>query len=61
MTDVLENLYKITDSLKKFLVFLGPDFKRITGDTEAIDNLIKEVKSLVDPFINFSYDVRLLF
>jgi len=61
MNEILENLEKMTDSLKKFLVFLGPDFKRITGDTEAIDNLIKEVKSLVDPFINFSYDVIIRF
>jgi len=61
MNEILENLEKMTDSLKKFLVFLGPDFKRITGDTEAIDNLIKEVKSLVDPFINFSYDVYYYF
>jgi len=56
MNEVLEQLEKMTDSLKKFLVFLGPDFKRITGDTEAIDNLIKEVKALVDPFINFNHD-----
>ena len=55
---ILDNMEKIADTLKKFLVFLGPDLKAVTEDTNNIDNLIKEVKGLVSPFIdNFPYNV----
>jgi len=56
MTDILDNLLFIADNLKKFFVFLGPNLKKVTGDTENIDALIKEVKDLVKPFIKFQYD-----
>jgi len=34
----------------KFLVFLGPNLKAVTGNSEGIDDLVKEVKDLVVPF-----------
>ncbi len=35
---------------QKFLVFLGPDLKAVTGNSEGIDVLIQEVKDLAKPF-----------
>lgn len=37
--------------MKKFLVFLGPNLKSVTGNSEGIDKLTVEVKELVIPFI----------
>lgn len=50
MVTVLKDLEKNTEILKKFLVFLGPDLKAVTGNSEGIDILIQEVKDLVKPF-----------
>ena len=50
MKGVLEDLAQIAEILKKFLVFLGPNLKAVTGNAEGIDNLVEEVKGLVKPF-----------
>ena len=50
MIDILENLEKIAGILKKFLVFLDSNLKAVTNNSEGIDNLVKEVKTLVLPF-----------
>ena len=50
MISVLRELDKIAEILKKFLVFLGPDLKAVTGNSEGIDVLIKDVKDLAKPF-----------
>ena len=36
--------------MKKFLVFLGPNLKSVTGNSQGIDKLTLEVKDLVTPF-----------
>ena len=50
MIGVLGELEKVTDIIKRFLVFLGPNLKAVTGNSEGIDNLVTEVKKLVVPF-----------
>lgn len=37
--------------MKKFLVFLGPNLKSVTGNSQGIDKLTIEVKALVQPFV----------
>jgi len=46
----LADLEVIADVLKKFLVFLGPNLKAVTGNAEGIDALVEKVKQLVRPF-----------
>ena len=50
MIDILRDLLEVADTLMKFLVFLGPNFKAVTDNSAGIDNLVAEVKSLVEPF-----------
>jgi len=50
MVIVLTELENITDIIKRFLVFLGPNLKAVTGNSEGIDNLVEEVKKLVIPY-----------
>lgn len=50
MTVVLRDLERIAETLKKFLVFLGPNLKAVTGNSEGIDKLVQDVKNLVKPF-----------
>jgi dynein heavy chain len=52
MVGVLGELEKVTEIIKRFLVFLGPNLKAVTGNSEGIDNLVTEVKKLVVPFQN---------
>jgi dynein heavy chain len=47
MVNILRDLLHITESMKKFLVFLGPNLKSVTGNSEGIDKLTVEVKALV--------------
>jgi dynein heavy chain len=50
MVNILRDLLLITENMKKFLVFLGPNLKSVTGNSEGIDKLTIEVKELVLPF-----------
>ena len=50
MINILRDLLKVADTLMKFLVFLGPNFKAVTENSAGIDSLIAEVKCLVEPF-----------
>ena len=52
MVGILRDLITITENMNKFLVFLGPNLKAVTGNSEGIDKLITEVKTLVLPFKN---------
>lgn len=56
MTGILSQLLQIADILKKFLVFLGPNLKAVTGNSEGIDNLVQEVKQLVIPIEQSPYN-----
>lgn len=51
MVSILRDLIHITESMKKFLVFLGPNLKSVTGNSEGIDKLTVEVEDLVVPFV----------
>ena len=51
MVSILRDLLHITESMKKFLVFLGPNLKSVTGNSEGIDKLTLEVKDLVVSFV----------
>lgn len=44
MVGILRDLLEITSNMKKFLVFLGPNLKSVTGNSEGIDKLTLEVK-----------------
>lgn len=36
----LDELKKVIDILRKFLVFLGPNLKKVTGNSEEIDRRV---------------------
>ena len=42
MIDILRDLLEVADTLMKFLVFLGPNFKAVTDNSAGIDNLVAE-------------------
>jgi dynein heavy chain len=50
MSEILRDLLDVADTLMKFLVFLGPNFKAVTENSAGIDSLVDEVKCLVEPF-----------
>jgi len=56
MSDILDKLYIVVDTLMRFLVFLGPNLKAVTGNSKGIDNLVEEVKELTIPFKNSEYN-----
>ena len=51
MNDILGHMLTVAETLQKFLVFLGPSLKTVTGNTAGIDNLIIKVKNLVKNYI----------
>jgi dynein heavy chain, axonemal len=56
MLVVLKDLGNIAETLKKFLVFLGPNLKSVTGNSEGIDELVTDVKDLVKVFIDHQFN-----
>jgi hypothetical protein len=40
MNKVCSDLLQIATDLKKFLLFLGPNLKAVTGKSEGIDKLV---------------------
>lgn len=57
MITIMSGLQNVAEILKKFLVFLGPNLKAVTGNSEGIDNLVQEVKQLVIPIETSPYNV----
>lgn len=47
MVEILGDLLQVAESMKKFLIFLGPNLKSVTGNSEGIDKLTVEVRGLV--------------
>ncbi|CAE8670802.1 unnamed protein product [Polarella glacialis] len=52
MSRICTNLYDITQVLDQFYKFLGPELKEVTGDSQGIDDLLKEVEALKTDFRN---------
>jgi len=52
MSKICSNLYDITQVLDQFYKFLGPELKEVTGDSQGIDDLLKEVEALKTDFRN---------
>eukprot|EP00397_Hematodinium_sp_SG-2012_P000029 GEMP01000029.1.p1 GENE.GEMP01000029.1~~GEMP01000029.1.p1 ORF type:complete len:4546 (+),score=1158.20 GEMP01000029.1:32-13639(+) len=55
MSKICKNLYDIACVLDQFYKFLGKELKEVTGDTQGIDALIKEVQSLTAEFRSVPY------
>ena len=56
MVEILTGYEEITDILKKYLIFLGPNLKAVTGNADSIEKLVKDVKALVHYFESSPYD-----
>ncbi|CAJ1332260.1 unnamed protein product [Effrenium voratum] len=52
MSKICTNLYEIMQVLDQFYKFLGPELKEVTGDSQGIDQLLKEVEALKTDFRN---------
>jgi dynein heavy chain len=53
MSKICENLYDIAQVLDQFYKFLGPELKEVTGDSQGIDDLLREVAQLTSDFKTF--------
>lgn len=56
MAGRLDELKKVIEILKKFLVFLGPNLKKVTGNSQEIDKRVEDVKQLVTPIVTAPYN-----
>lgn len=52
MSKICTDLYEIMQVLDQFYKFLGPELKEVTGDSQGIDQLLKEVEDLKTDFRN---------
>jgi dynein heavy chain len=52
MTRICLDLYEIVQVLDQFYKFLGPELKEVTGDSQGIDDLLREVEALKTDFRN---------
>ncbi|CAK8985449.1 unnamed protein product [Durusdinium trenchii] len=52
MSKICTDLYEIMQVLDQFYKFLGPELKEVTGDSQGIDQLLKEVEALKTDFRN---------
>jgi dynein heavy chain len=55
MSKICENLYDIAHVLDQFYKFLGPELKEVTGDSQGIDDLLREVAGLTSDFRAIPY------
>ena len=51
MARICGDLLEITQALDQFQKFLGPELKAVTGDSEGIDTMMREVQKIVEPFL----------
>ena len=57
LTHLCDDLKEVVTTLEHFHRFLGPQLKSVTGETVAIDALVKRVTELKDPLCVASFDV----
>jgi dynein heavy chain len=58
------DLYEIAEVMDQFYSIFGPELKAVTGDPQAIDEVIKRVEALIVPFETIPFDIfdkRLLY
>jgi dynein heavy chain len=51
------DLYEIAEVMDQFYSIFGPELKAVTGDPQAIDEVIKRVEALVVPFETIPFDI----
>jgi dynein heavy chain len=51
------DMYEIADVIEQFYSIFGAELKAVTGEPQAIDEVIKRVDSLCTPFENITFDV----
>ncbi len=51
------DLYEIAEVMDQFYSIFGPELKAVTGDPQAIDEVIKRVEALVIPFETIPFDI----
>lgn len=56
MANKLDELKRVIEILRRFLVFLGPNLKKVTGNSSNIDERVQDVKQLVTPIITSPYN-----
>ncbi|KXS21993.1 hypothetical protein M427DRAFT_494431 [Gonapodya prolifera JEL478] len=51
------DLGQICEVMEQFYNIFGPQLKAVTGDSQAIDEVIKRVDALVQPFVTVGFDI----
>nr|KAJ3423035.1 Dynein heavy chain 10, axonemal [Polyrhizophydium stewartii] len=51
------DLYEIAEVMEQFYSIFGPELKAVTGDPQAIDEVIKRVEALIVPFETIPFDI----
>jgi dynein heavy chain len=50
MCSVCNDIIEVLEALDHFRIFLGPELKQVTGDSGGINEILKRVKALTNPF-----------
>ncbi|KAJ1332384.1 hypothetical protein BSLG_008688 [Batrachochytrium salamandrivorans] len=51
------DLYEIAEVMEQFYSIFGPELKAVTGDPQAIDEVVKRVEALTLPFETVPFDI----
>ena len=51
------DLHEIAEVMDQFYSIFGPELKAVTGDPQAIDEVIKRVEALIIPFETIPFDI----
>ncbi|EGF80533.1 hypothetical protein BATDEDRAFT_25191 [Batrachochytrium dendrobatidis JAM81] len=51
------DLYEVAEVMEQFYSIFGPELKAVTGDPQAIDEVIKRVEALILPFEIVPFDI----
>lgn len=51
------DLFEIAEVMDQFYSIFGPELKAVTGDPQAIDEVIKRVEALIIPFETIPFDI----
>lgn len=51
------DLFEIAEVMDQFYSIFGPELKAVTGDPQAIDEVIKRVEALIVPFETIPFDI----
>ncbi|EKX52600.1 hypothetical protein GUITHDRAFT_157080 [Guillardia theta CCMP2712] len=54
---ILQDLQLVSDTIDQFIVFFGPQLKKVIGDSQSIDKMLERVNAMLTPYLHVEFEI----